>query len=56
VDRTDNQGRRYNVVSMAVRQVKPHWSLDAVRGEAQRLVKLEDPDQAATARKELTAE
>lgn len=45
VDRTDNEGRRYNVILMAVRQVNPHLSADAVRAEAQRLFKLDNPDQ-----------
>jgi len=44
IDRTDNEGRRYNVILMAVRRVNPHFSADAVRAEAQRLFKLENPD------------
>jgi hypothetical protein len=45
VDRADNQGRRYNRLLMTIRQARPEWSADSVRAEAQRLLKLEDPDQ-----------
>jgi hypothetical protein len=40
-DRADNQGRRYNVILMALRQAKPDWSIDQVRSEALRQLKLE---------------
>jgi hypothetical protein len=50
-DRADNQGRRYNVILMALRQAKPEWSLDNVRAEALRQLKMEDPNYAGAVRK-----
>jgi hypothetical protein len=43
IDRTDNQGRRFNTLSMALRIARPDWSADVVRVEAFRQLKLEDP-------------
>lgn len=42
-DRTDNQGRRYTFLLLAVRTAHPDWSGEASRAEAQRLLKLEQP-------------
>jgi hypothetical protein len=40
-DRIDNQGRRYNVILMALRASHPTWKTETVRDEARRLLKAE---------------